>query len=105
MAALFLAQFEESCSHYCDFVFGFHLQSNWGLNLHSHQAAFSSKNSISTYLVFAVLLFLHSALYLQCFLLLPNSLGISGGKPERSRSKGEKKMVAPKGLEKSKSQH
>lgn len=67
MAALLLAQFEETCSHYCDFAFGLHLQSNWGLNLHSPQATFRFKNSISTYLVFAVLLFLHSALYLKCF--------------------------------------
>lgn len=104
MASLLLAQFEEIRSHYCDFAFDFHLQSHWGLNLRSHQASFTFKNSISTYLVFALLLFLHSALQLQCFLLGPNCLGISGSKPQGSRPKGEK-MVASKGLEKSKSRH
>lgn len=33
MAALILAQFQETCSHYSYFAFGFHLQLNWGLKL------------------------------------------------------------------------
>lgn len=103
MAALLLAQFEETCTHYCDFAFGFYLQSNWDLNLYSHQASFRFKNSVYTYLVCAVLLSLHSSLYCQCFLFVSNCLGISGEKLGDPDLRWKRKWF--QGLEKSKSRH
>jgi hypothetical protein len=51
------------------------------------------KNSIFVYLVVTILILVHSPLCLQDFLMVPNCLGVSGDKPQGSRSSGKRKWL------------